>query len=508
MALGLVAAPAPVADAQSSTPPPTRAAQPGPDASAPTPDLTDPQRWSETAYGISLRPPEGWNAIAAPRDGNDFAWQKDGVAHVAFKVAYSKLPVQLDEAGVQALVQMGFALDNPRLRRGVEQRRIGNRPATVMLFNIEPENGSPPWFYAHAVVMLEPYAAAVIKVQSSEPQAETALEHFEDVLDSLHVPLGAELEAMRRPQIDQGQAWLDALPPHSLASAIPEERWYRLSIQGQHVGHRLVRRISDPVTLSRDPELRRRGFVSPGTAVVVQDHHQRDGVALDRLGYLYTEAAGEIEIWERKQTLRHGTKTDDGPGLPARGGKASGSPDISWAETGIRGPQARPGTTAQNVLKVVQEVPPTPDTVAGVKAYEAFVGSAGAAAARDAEGRVSDSVSGRIHSRHWPTPQVGYVGQVEVLGLPAAMPRTPGTAFAFYAWDPLSEALALRTVRVGPDPEGQPGGYIVYERPSPSSAESRHRFSAQGFHLETLIPGGLTITPTTPDELRAHSAAP
>lgn len=501
-----------VADAQPSTPtatpPPTLASLPGPDAAAPVPDLTDPQRWNETAYGISLRPPEGWTSIPAPRDGDDFAWHKEGMGQVAFKIAYSTLPVQLDEVSLQALVQMGFALDSPRLRRGAEQRRIGNRPGTVMLFDIDPEDGSEPWFYAHAVVMLEPYAAAVVKVQCNQAQADAALAHFEAMLDSLHVPLGDELEAMRRPQIDQGQAWLNTLPPHALVSAIPEQRWYRLSINGQHVGHRLVQRISDPVTLARDPELRRRGFVPPGTAVVVQNRREHDGVALDRLVYLYTEAAGEIEIWELKQTLRPVAKPADAPGLPGRADKASDAAAITWVETGIRGPQARPGTTAQNVIQVVQEVPPTQRTVAGVKAYESFLGSAGVAAARDNQGQVSDSVSGRTHSRRWRTPEVGYLGQIEVMGLPAAMPNTPGTAFAFYAWDPGSEALALRTVRVGPDPQGEPGGYIVYERPSSSISESRHRFSAQGVHLDTLIPGGLTITPTTAEEFRAMNTAP
>lgn len=481
-------------EAAATSPPPARV------------DLTDPHRWSETAYGISLRPPDDWTAAPAPRDGNDFAWDAPDGGRLAFKIAYSHVPVQLDQAGVQALVQMGFALDGPRLRRGAEQRTIGNRPGTVMLFDIDPPNGGKPWFYAHAVVMLEPYAAAVVKIQSDQPHADAALARFEEVLASLHVPLGAELEALRRPQIDLGVAWLAAQPVGALEVSVPEEGWYRLSIDGQNVGHRRVVRVSDPVALRDDPELHGRGFVPPGTAVVLQDHRQRDGVALDRSLYAYAEADGEIEIWDLKQTLRpardRAARGADDAGLP---GHAEGDHDaVTWVETGARGPRGRRGTTAQSVIEVVQEVPPTQHTVAGVKAQESFLGSAGVAARVKGDG----SVAGRTHHRRWRTPATGYLGQIQAMGLPAAMPRDPGTAFAFYAWDPASSDLALRTVRVGADPEGEPGGYVVYERPAPSSAETRHRFAADGTHLETLIPGGLTVTPTTPDELAARAPTP
>jgi|GEM_PF-3070505 len=471
-------------------------------------DLTDPHRWSETAYGISLRPPEGWTAAPAPRDGNDFAWDAPDGGRLAFKIAYSRVPVQLDQAGVQALVQMGFALHGPRLRRGAEQRTIGNRPGSLMLFDIDPPDGGPSWFYAHAVIMLEPYAAAVVKIQSDSTHADAALARFEEVLASLHVPLGSELESLRRPQIDLGVAWLNALPAGALAAAVPEESWYRLCIDGKDVGHRRVVRISDPVALALEPELRRRGFVPPGTAVVLQDHRQRDGVALDRSLYAYAEADGEIEIWDLKQTLRRATDTPGDAGLPGRADGDDGDDAVTWVETGTRGPRGRRGTTAQHLIEVVQEVPPTQRTVAGVRAQESFLGSAGVAAARDNQGRLGGSIAGRTHHRRWQTPETGYLGQIQAMGLPAAMPRDPGTAFAFYAWDPASGDLALRTVRVGPDPEGAGDGYVVYERPAPSSAETRHRFAADGTHLESLIPGGLTVIPTTRAKLAASAPTP
>ena len=471
---------------------PRSASDPAP---TPRPDLTDPHRWNEAAYGISLRPPEGWTAAPTPGDGDDFAWVGPDGSRIAFKIAYTKVPVQLDQASLHALVQMGFALDGPRLRRGEDQRKIGNRPGTVMLFDIDPPGGDKPSsFYAHAIVMLEPFAAAVIKVQSNPARADDAIARFEEVLASLDVPLGSELETHRRQQIELGVAWLAELPTGALENALPHEAWYRLSLNGEEVGHRRVIRISDPVVLAREPELRRRGFVPPGTAVVVQDHRERDGVALDRLQYAYTEADGEIEIWDLKQTLRPVSdlaraKTLE-KGLPARV-ETQDDNEVNWVETGIRGPRGRPGTTAQNVLEVVQELPPSRRTIAGVRAQESFLGSTGVAARAKQDG----SVAGRLHQQSWRTPESGYLGQIQALGLPATMPSVPGTAFAFYAWDPDSGDLALRTVRVGTDPDGEAGGYVVYERPAPSSGETRHRFAADGTYLETRVPGGVTITP-------------
>ena len=466
-------------------------------AAAAAPDLTDPQRWNETAYAISLLPPDGWTPIATPRDGNDFAWGSDDGIRIAFKIAYSGVPMQLDQAELQSLVQMGFALDGPRLQRRAQQQRIANRPGSVMFFDIDPPDGSAPWFYAHAVVMLEPFAAAVVKVQSAKPLADQARARFEAVLASLHVPTAAELEERRRRQVDLGVAWLTALPTGALIDAVPQERWYRLSIQGQNVGHRRVTKVTDPIALADDPELHKRGFTPPGTAVVIQDRRQLGDIALDRSFYAYTEDAGEIEIWELKQTVRQTEVAAPKTGLPSRAdGQSDGQ---TWVATGTRGPRGRPGTQPHNIIKVIQEAPPKPATVAAVKAHEAFLGSTGAAARAKGDG----SVTGRTTPRRWLTPPTGYLGQVQALGLPAAMPPVPGTAFVFYAWDPAGGDLSLRTVRVTADtaPDAAPGGYVVHERPAPSSGETRHRFAADGTHLQTVIPGGLTLTPTTAEAL-------
>ncbi len=466
-------------------------------------DLTDPKRWSETAYGISLRPPEGWETELIPHDGTDFAWSASDSRRISFKVVYSKTPMQLDFAAQSALVEMGFSSASPHVR-DLQQRYVGNRPAAVMLFDVQEKDDPNPWFYGHAIVMLEQVAAVVIKVQSNGEQAERAAADFETVLASLHVPLAQELEQTRRMQMDLGVAWKAGLPPNAILNAVPQNQWYQLKRGGNHVGYRQITRGVDQTPDLTGQQTKGISTLPPGAVVTVRTRQLSRDMTLDQQLLVYELAATETEIWEFIQTLRPaGDLTQE---LPSHVSAESNSP--TWLEQGARAPRAQPTRDShmqvipRNVLTVTHEVPPDSKSARNVEAHEQFVG-------RPQSASEQQGLRGRAEEHSWETPPLGYLSQIDVLGLPSLMPAEPVT-MAFYAYDSGTASMGLRTIRVTPDPtpDAMPGDFVVYDRPAPRSAEIRHRFTADRQLIETIWPNGLTAVPTTLEALRTQGDLP
>ncbi len=485
-------------------------------ATAPAPDAASPppaaERWSETAYGLSVPVPSGTREIEQPLDGSVVNWVHPAGWTISFDLAYSDRPVSLEDMAQQALVEMGFSRATPRLIRDAPppegaqppeppqppatpqapptsplenpegpqasqpsdaqqpQRRLGNRPSVTLFFEVDEER-EPDWFYGQAIVMLEPYAAAVFKVSSEQEQADAARAAFEAMLHEMHIPAVFELEEIRKARVEAGEAWLSQVTPDDLVAVLPADQHLRMIQHGEDVGYMRIQAITD------SPELGRGGLQAPGTLVKVDLRHYLNNRAVDTRAQMYASADGRSELWSTKSTLRadltsagEGVKTQ----LPSRD---PGRPP-TWVETGMRdGP----------VLTVITETPAASEIVEQIENHERFAGT-----------RAKGNVSGSVDESNWATPETAYLSQVLVHALPALLPAEEAV-YCFYAYHPQSGKLGLRTVRVVPN---EHGGVTIFDRPTPRRGETRSTYDRDRRLIEQVFPGGLTLKPTTPQELQ------
>ncbi|MEM9881379.1 MAG: hypothetical protein AAF800_00490 [Planctomycetota bacterium] len=452
------------------------------------PAWAETPRWSEAAYGISLTPPTG----AVQLEGRETAWADPRGFSVSFEIVASEVPVTLEDVATNAVVQMGFANAMPRLidangdvlTRPPHQEQIAERPAIRMWFRVEPQDEArPPWHYGQAIVMLEPYAAAVLKVRATAEAADAGRQAFAAVLDSLHVPLAVELEATRSRRVAAGDAWLQEIGPDDLRAALPRDRRYRL-VSGDHdVGYLQIGHTADPAVLER------LGHEPPGTLVRLRRRQLIDGRAMDTLTTLFVADDGRTETWDTKSTFR--PEGNAVPGLPRRGG----AEPLTWAETGVRGDRRLGQDDARTVhtLTVIHESPPDTADARRIEAHERFAG-------RPRGGELR----GRVRSNQWVAPDRAYLSQAHVLALPALLPAEAAT-YHFSAYHPPTGRPGLRTVEVQPQADGS---RIVLDRPNSRLTGVRTTLDADGNLVEQLLPNGTRILPTTPEELATIWDAP
>ncbi|MEM6458932.1 MAG: hypothetical protein AAF710_06030 [Planctomycetota bacterium] len=448
------------------------------------PAPADEPRWSEAAYGVSLKPPPGSLRL----ESRETAWADPRGFTIGFEIITSDVPVTLEDVAANTVVQMGFANASPRLidadgqtlTRKPRQERIAERPGIRMWFRVEPQDeAQPAWHYGQAIVMLEPYAAAVLNVRATAEAADAGRQAFDRVLESLHVPLAVELEAARSERVAAGDNWLQTVTPDDLRAALPVDRRYRLVFGDRDVGYLQVGHTADPAVLGR------LGHEPPGTLVRVRRRQMLGGRAMDTLTTLFVADDGRRETWDTKSTVRPEGANAATPGLPRRGGPEP----LTWAETGVRGDQ-RLGNAADartvNTLTVVHESPPDTADARRIEAHERFAGRS-----RGGELR------GRVRTNQWVAPDRAYLSQVHVLALPVLLPNEAAT-YHFSAYHPPTGRPGLRTVEVIPQPDGS---RVVLDRPTSRLTAVRTTLDADGNLVEQLLPNGTRILPATPEEL-------
>ena len=468
-------------------------------------------RWSETAYGISLDEPAGAERVDQPTTGETCVWVRpDQGWTISFDLTYTDQPVDLDDLTRQVIVDMGFATATPRVvnhappealkdntpkdegKPDTDQvngnhRRIGKRPGALMYFEIggdsrparlrewiDTRSTDKPWYYGQAIVMLEPYAAVVFKLNSDLQHADEARAAFETLLESLNVPLATELEVSRKAQVEAGDAWLKTVTGFDFRAAMPTEQFYRMARDGQDVGYIRMRTTSEPRELTAN-RLR-----PPGTLLSLDVRQFIAGQAVDTQSRIFASPEGERELWSSKTTFRTEAEAKaNQPHARLPGAPKPRSAEPTWVETGVRDGK---------LLTVVIETPPSSDVVRQLEGSRQF-----------ASNRKKDDVAGSVDQASWESPSVAYLPRLWTEALADTLPRDEAT-YAFYAYDTQSGKLALRTVTVLPTPGG---GHEVRDRPSPRSGEVVTRYDNQGRFVERTYPGGTVVTVATPEELKA-----
>ncbi len=437
-----------------------------------------PLRWSEGAYGISLTPPPG----TLQWEGPSVLWAAPAGYSVSFELATSETRFNLEQVAQSAMVQMGFARSFPRLAadesgqpQKPRQERIANRPAIRMYFDVTEDDGTE-WLYGQAIVMLEPFAAAVIKVNAPRHAAEEGRAAFEDVLDSLHVPFAEELDEIRGRLIEAGEAWLQTLTPEDLRRALPAEQFYRLREGDRDLGYIRLGSTSDPAVLERE------GYESQGTLVRQFRREYLDTLAVDTVQEIFASDDGLREVWSLKSTVRPGGPAPSTRGLPRQN---QSTPTMTWAQTGVRGDQEMAGRSV-NAITVITESPPASDAAEQIQKHERFLGR-----------RTPLDLKGQPQIKEWQAPEKAYLPQIMLSVFPAMLPAED-VEYAFTAYHPATGEPALRTVRVIVQPDGH---RLVIDRPTPRSSPLRHLIDAEGNLVYTQFANGILLQPATPGEI-------
>ena len=464
-------------------------------------------RWSETAYGISLDPPDDATLIEQPTDGTVALWTHPDGYTIGFDLTRGEAPratgprtdslaadleriIAFSEqspsggitaAMVAAQVQVKFARASTQTVL-FKQLRIADRPGALAYYRVEDDDGTA-WLLGQALIMLEPKTVAVLTLTDPRDLGERPADEFdtlpsrqsfERVVASVVVPGILELKDMIDARVEAGDVWLDTLGRESVRDALPDDQWYRLMEGDADVGYAHLTSRHDGA------EFKREGLPALGTVVQIDMRHLIRGTAVDTQSRVYASAGGLDEVWSTKTTLR----ADAAPADRRAARLPNAQPrdrEPTWVETGVRG---------GGRLMVTRESPPADETVRNVRQHERFV--------TDKPAPADEELAGSVEDLAWGDPPVAYLTQVELFALPRLIPAD-AEPMSFYAYNPATASLSLRTVRAVTSADG---GKTVYDRPTARRAEIVTRFDAGGKLIEQQLPGGLRLVPTTPEELR------
>lgn len=431
-------------------------------------DLLQPRRWTEIGYGLSLRPPMGAQVLPPTTDGALITFMESGLYEMDVRILQTSEASSPEELKKVSEEQLGAAFQTAMVVRE-EKMKVAGRPSFAQYLKVvNRERGN--WMLAQVFVQIDPVTFAVLRLDVEEKDLPRVLPLFHAVVEDAAIMSVQDLDRMRSAWFEAGEALLDATPPERWGKALPEQVWWRIQNgRGEgsvHVGWAMWR-------LGRSEALGEKGLSFSQTMQL-----RNQGAQWDTMSHAFENDKGTYEMWEVKVTRRaeKGNDAGAGPGAGAGRGVGAGGPQ-TWAETGVR---------TQGVVAVAQE---SPERQGSVKRRP---GDPSVAAAGD-------------HHR-WPVPPGPYVSQARASLLPFIVPGDREEDYAFYAYDPGTADLVMRTLRVRP---AEGGGYAVYIRPSPRRAEQvlmfdNHRPARPLYHD---LPDGRRWVPTTTQQLQQLEAA-
>lgn len=422
------------------------------------------ERWSEDAFGISLRPPLGATLhqatiddamlrVAGPEGysvevylrkvepGEEFLQMQGGAAarSQVFRRPGQEQPAAQIQLDIDTVVTMGLRqvqVAHPSAAMiDRDNAPLAGLPAATLYFRIQDADSRAQYILSHAYVLVDHDSFIMVRSLYDAAREKTVRPILEAMLASMEVEDPQQRDAQRRAAVAAGQAVRAALSFQQLSNALPEEQWYRLLKDNRDIGHLKITRRKD----------QQMGFT--GLNVTVQAHAQLGTQAIDSLSEMFLAESGQHEIWSTRTTSRM-QATSPG-GVPQ---------DMTVVETGVR---------SGNVITVTRED------------------------------------RGQKKSYEWQTPAEGYLSQAELYLLPALLPRQTEATYGFYAYYPSDGQITYRTIVV--NPEGR-GGYKVLIQPSPNSPRETVVFDAGGAMVERQLPGDQRIVPSTRRQILAIGA--
>lgn len=314
IAYGLLLAAVPLLGIAHAASNPPKPAEPPP-TSAKGRGLSD-ERWSDKAYGLSLKPPLGVRMLSQTAD--DYLLRiadEGGLFNMSVSVKQSRSPLTLEKVAQLAQEQVGKAQGVAQLLSKKEMQLAG-RPGIVMYFKM-PYGKSGYSMFGQSVVQLSPLSYAVIEAVCDIAKQEEIQPLYEQMLASLEITDPRELDKQREAAIQAGLQFRIALSLKQIHSALVSEQYYRMVEAGKDIGYMRVRQQ----TGKRDGK--------NAVALELQYRFAMSGGWIDLLANYFLFDDDSSEQWSITTTRRY-----DAPVAPGKG--AAAVTKENFVETGIR----------------------------------------------------------------------------------------------------------------------------------------------------------------------------
>ena len=397
------------------------------------------QPWQEGRFGLTLRPPaEAAQAPAAPGHEALQRWRLGEDASLAVYLRESRDRVNIETVKKRAAEQFGFKFPSSViLNEHEEERQVEGHPLDRLLIKVlDPERGD--WFFGQAFLLIDPTNVAVLQVEAPFAQRERVEAVFDAVVGTMRLIDPEAIDRLREAQVQAGDVWLQRLTADDFRDLVREEQWFRIVHDNRDIGFQRLRTGEDEK------------LGTPGLTLSVQRRIIFPSVTEDVKADFFVSLDRETELWSRRITRRPLVTRSRGTG-PA----GEGERELNSAETGLG---------SDGVITVSRETP------------------------------------SKREDLHWPRPPEAYLSQLGTMLLPRKMLDSVSSRMAFYAYDPASAAVVLRTTRREPNDRG---GQTLYIRPAPDRDEEAWTFDARGDLIELTLPGGLRFVPATAAQIAA-----
>ena len=410
------------------------------DADSPD-DRLKAERWSGDAFGISMRPPRGTQAVQATADNAVVKFAGDNTTY-SFYIRRTSEPVKLKQVRDRGVQQFTFTYPNAvPLKDPTHRLEIAGRKAFKLYFLVG-EQDAENWVGGQAYMLLDPTTVAVFQLQCAASAIDTKKTTFEQMLRSVRLEDPKKLDQQRKRLLKAGQRWREQITPEQLKQALPRTQWFRIKQNGKDVGYMRWRFESEANELAeKGVRLRVRKRVIAGKHVFDTDNE------------FFLAYDGKTELWSIRSTrrLKDDLETQRKSKLPQRG---QGPKAQSSADVGVR---------AGGKITVNRQTPTS------------------------------------IDEHKWPTPPTAYLSQLAARVLMRHLPHNQPRRMLFYAYHPESSKLALRHVHVRPLKRGR---FKVRVRPAPGSGFHTSIYNADGRLIRRKLPNGRVIEPATKQEMR------
>jgi hypothetical protein len=484
----------------------------GQDLDLPDDPLAEPdrwlsdERWSELRYGFSIRQPDDATVVPDTAQGDVVRWAMPGGTRIslsfargAYEGVFKKpdgtagtklMPAKVDllkKHISDELKAVAGQVVNTRTDQVIELDSIGG---VINYYVVRPpRKDAKPYFYGVALLQLDPFSVAVLRLECPPEQVIAAVCTLECMVDSVQVEPAKDVNRRLHGWLQNAETLLAEIDQQDRLAAMRSDRLYRVLENGRDIGYtRIWQRYQDAdyykrLKAQRGPEAGPLGgidrFEAQGNAVFVQTRLESQGVILQRL-YETIDTPGEpVAYWQIRNALQYANDPNN-----LRAG--------TWIETGVRG-VAMIGGKRMDHLQITREGTPPRHMVDFLLERE-----------RDPERRLRypsadprSYPSGEVVEKAWPTPKRAFLSPVDAALMPGLLPRDEKT-YLFSAYHEETTRIDFQFMRVEPNPNG---GKTVYLRPVLDLSEQVLVFDRDNELISHTYPDGRTLKQTTRQEL-------
>jgi hypothetical protein len=448
------------------------------------PDLLKAKPWTDSTYGLSMRPPKGMQlreqsnnqAIVEFTDKTAAIslFVRSGGGMLAFRpvkdadqkgpdnsrwrqrTRTTESPKAITREFLRKRGRHQLSFLYPKARQLADDQpnlTIAGHKATKLYFLVE-NNAGRRWVVGQAYVILDRQRVAVAQLECDVSTWQQQKRRFEAMLKSVRITDPAKLKKRRAELIEAGHAWHTSLNADQINRVLPDEQWYRITRDGQDVGY------------MRMHAQRTTDGGQKGIHLTIQKRRVGEKVVYDTVGEFFLSAAGQQETWDLKTTQRPKAETDlaERKRLPAAGQEPHYP---TWIETGV----------CDQKRIIITHLAPTAVLQEGGQAEPGQ----------------------RAKKKQWPRPPKAYLSQVALRLYLPLLPHKTARQMLFYAYDNRAGHIALRRVHIQPLSNDR---FAVRVKPTPTQGENVSIYGKDGQLIRRRMPDGRIIKPTNAAQLK------